>query len=303
MTVNVNETVRNLADSVRRYMIDTAARYRADEHTNTANNTAGTPAHNEAKDRARGKHARPRWDRRGTDFSQQVEELRRRASALGTPAQKTAALGAGASLALTGMVFGVAEAAPLTLADRQVLDTQPLAASLAQDLPAEEPAPAEPAVFEAPAEPPADPAAVDGVGSTAPAAEAGPVTPVENVYVTSPFGWRINPMTGNGMEWHTGTDFRGTTGTHVLATKGGTVTEAGWHTNGGGGLRIVVDHGDGTKSTYNHLHEIWVEPGQWVDGAQVIGSVGSTGNSTGPHLHFEVIINGEYVDPMEWLQA
>ncbi|MBD8044644.1 M23 family metallopeptidase [Arthrobacter sp. Sa2BUA2] len=302
MTVNVNETVRNLADSVRRYMTDTAARYRADEHTkntkHTKNKAGNTAEHQtfDAQDRARGKHARPRWDSRGTELVRRMEELRSRAAALGTPARKTAALGAGTSLVLTGMVFGVAEAAPRTLADRQSLDAQPLAASLSQE------APAEAASAEAPAaETPADPAAVDGVGSTAPAAEEGPVAPVDNVYVTSPFGWRINPMTGSGLEWHTGTDFRGATGTNVKATLGGTVTEAGWHTNGGGGLRIVVDHGDGTKSTYNHLNDIWVEPGQWVDGGQVIGSVGSTGNSTGPHLHFEVLINNEYVDPMEWL--
>ena len=310
MTVNVNETVRNLADSVRRYMTDTAARYRADEQTeqtkNIKNKAANTAEHQafdaqdrtlDAQDRARGKHSGPRWDSRSTEFSRRLEELRSRAATLGTPARKTAALGAGASLVLSGMVFGVAEAAPRTLADRQLLDAQPFAASPGQEDPVVETAAAEPPAAEAPA----DPAAADGVGSTAPAVEAGPVTPVDNVYVTSPFGWRINPMTGSGLEWHTGTDFRGATGTHVKSTLGGTVTEAGWHTNGGGGLRIVVDHGNGTKSTYNHLNDIWVEPGQWVDGGQVIGAVGSTGNSTGPHLHFEVLINGEYVDPMEWL--
>ena len=300
MTVHVNETVRNLADSVRRYMTDTAARYWAEKQTNNKAGNAADHQTYESTDRARGKHARPRWDISGTEFARRVEELRSRAATLGTPAQKTAALGAGASLALTGMVVSVAEAAPLPLADRQLLDAQPLAASLAQEQPAIEAVPAEAAVTETPTGTPADPAAVDGIGSTAPAVE-GPVAPVDDVYITSPFGWRINPMTGSGLEWHTGTDFRGATGTHVKATLGGTVTEAGWHTNGGGGLRIVVDHGDGTKSTYNHLNDIWVEPGQWVDGGQVIGAVGSTGNSTGPHLHFEVLINGEYVDPMEWL--
>ena len=250
MTLHVNETVRNLADSVRRYATDTAARYRAkDESTNTTK---------------------------------------------AFTARKTAALGAGASLLLSGMVYGVAEAAPRSL-ERHQLAPLPVAVAQAQDAPA---AAAEAASAPAPAV--ADPAAVDGAGPAEPA-PAGPVTPVEDVYVTSPFGWRINPMTGSGLEWHTGTDFRGATGTHVRSTLGGTVTEAGWHTNGGGGLRIVVDHGDGTKSTYNHLNEIWVEPGQWVDGGQVIGSVGSTGNSTGPHLHFEVLVHDEYVDPMEWL--
>ena len=274
MTVNVNETARNLADSVRRYVKETVPQLRA-------------------KDQVRAKHARRRRDNCRAEFLRRAEEIRSEARTVATPAQKTAALGTGAALLLSGMVFSVAEAAPPALNELRAVDAQPLAVSPLQEMPAEEAAPAP--------ETPAGPAVVDGAGSTAPAVEEGPVAPVDNVYVTSPFGWRINPMTGSGLEWHTGTDFRGATGTAVKATLGGTVTEAGWHTNGGGGLRIVVDHGDGTKSTYNHLHDIWVEPGQWVDGGQIIGAVGSTGNSTGPHLHFEALINNAYVDPMEGL--
>ncbi|MBF4994211.1 M23 family metallopeptidase [Arthrobacter gandavensis] len=119
--------------------------------------------------------------------------------------------------------------------------------------------------------------------------------------ITSPFGWRINPMVGSGQEWHTGTDFRGALGAEVRSARPGTVIEAGWHTTGGGGLRVVVDHGGGIQTTYNHLNDIRVEPGQPVEEGQAVGGVGSTGNSTGPHLHFEVLINGEYADPMSWL--
>jgi len=188
------------------------------------------------------------------------------------------------------MVFGVAEAAtvavPETAAERQLVNTRTL------------PEPEEPE------EPAAEPPAEGGTGSTAPVAEEAPVkpaVPVDDLVITSPFGWRLNPMTGYGQEWHTGTDFRGGLGAEVRSARAGTVTEAGWHTTGGGGLRVVVDHGDGVQTTYNHLNDIRVEPGQPVEEGQAVGGVGSTGNSTGPHLHFEVLINGEYIDPMSWL--
>lgn len=265
MTPKVNETARNLADALRRYATETAARYR----------TAG-------------RHAGPDTEHRGISLSlpPQLQDLLRQAKKYSTPARKTAALGTGASLLLSGMVFGVAEAAtvaaPETVAERQLVNTPPVP----------EPAPVDPA-------PPAE----EGVGSTAPVEEppAKPSVPVDNLTITSEFGWRINPMTGYGQEWHTGTDFRGALGSDVRSARNGTVVEAGWHTNGGGGLRIVVDHGDGVQTTYNHLNDIRVEQGQTVGEGQVIGGVGSTGNSTGPHLHFEVLVNGEYIDPMSWL--
>lgn len=278
MTVPVNETVRSLADSVRRYVSETAAQQRENLRT---------------KYRARGKHARPRWENRGAEFSRRLTGLWGQARKVGTPAQKTAALGAGASLLLGGMVFGVAETAPRMLAERQLVDSQPLAAALVEKIPAEDTPPVE--------EPSEIPAA-EGTGSTEPiAVEEPPSVPLDTLHVNGPFGWRINPVTGSGQEFHTGTDLRGTTGTPVKSAAGGTVIEAGWHTKGGGGLRIVVDHGNGVHTTYNHLSEIWVEPGQWVDTAHAIGAVGSTGNSTGPHLHFEMLVDGEYVDPMERL--
>ncbi|WP_404320673.1 M23 family metallopeptidase [Arthrobacter luteolus] len=272
MTTHVNETARNLTDALRRYVSQTASRYRpGGRHAGLPGNGQGPVLSREA-------------------LSRQVREILQRAKGCSTPARKTAALGTGASLLLTGMVFGVAEAAtvaaPETVADRQLV-TRPF----------EEPEPAQEApAQEAPAE--------GGTGSTAPVTEeapAKPSVPVDGLVITSPFGWRLNPITGYGQEWHTGTDFRGALGTDVRSARTGTVTEAGWHTTGGGGLRIVVDHGDGVLTTYNHLNDIWVEPGQQVEEGQVIGAVGSTGNSTGPHLHFEVLINGEYIDPMSWL--
>nr|WP_269437939.1 M23 family metallopeptidase [Arthrobacter sp. zg-Y179] len=119
--------------------------------------------------------------------------------------------------------------------------------------------------------------------------------------VTSPFGYRDNPLAPGALEFHTGTDFGAVTGTPVKSMLGGTVTEAGWHTTGGGGLRVVVDHGDGLQTTYNHLNSIDVSVGQAVDAGAVVGGIGSTGNSTGPHLHFEVLRHGNYEDPMGWL--
>ncbi|CEA09170.1 Murein DD-endopeptidase MepM [Arthrobacter saudimassiliensis] len=135
-----------------------------------------------------------------------------------------------------------------------------------------------------------------------PAAEADaprPNVPLDTMEITSNFGWR-NIF---GSEFHTGTDFSAVTGTPVKAARAGTVVYAHWHYEGGGGLRIVIDHGDGFTSTYNHLSAIDVSEGQWVDFNQHIGAVGSTGNSTGPHLHFEVLRDGDYVDPMAWLAA
>jgi murein DD-endopeptidase MepM/ murein hydrolase activator NlpD len=95
---------------------------------------------------------------------------------------------------------------------------------------------------------------------------------------------------------HTGMDLTGACTTAVFAAGAGTVTEAGWHRYGGGN-RIVVDHGNGLKTTYNHLASIGVSVGQAVaKGAQIAG-VGTTGNSTGCHLHFEVMVNGKTVNP------
>lgn len=103
--------------------------------------------------------------------------------------------------------------------------------------------------------------------------------------ITSLFGWRIHPITGN-RRFHSGTDLGAPLGTPVVAAYEGNVAIADWL--GGYGLAVVLDHNKFTQQTlYGHLSEIFVAPGQWVEQGTIIGRVGSTGNSTGPHLHFE----------------
>lgn len=112
--------------------------------------------------------------------------------------------------------------------------------------------------------------------------------------ITSPFGWRPNPF-GGAPEFHQGLDIAAPTGTTVTAAAGGTVIMAQWY--GGYGNYILIDHGGGYSTGYGHLSAIYVTAGQSVQRGQAIGAVGSTGQSTGPHLHFEVRIAGKPVDP------
>lgn len=150
----------------------------------------------------------------------------------------------------------------------------------------------------APAPAVAEPAAP---GDFAAAAAPGRLmSPLAQPVLTSPFGYRASPITGMRGELHTGQDFAAGCGTPVTASAAGTVVFAGWHA-GGGGNRVVVDHGNGLQTTYNHLAGSSVAVGQAVGKAGVIGSVGTTGASTGCHLHFEVVLNGAVVDPAGWL--
>ncbi|MBN3894535.1 MAG: M23 family metallopeptidase [Nostoc sp. NOS(2021)] len=103
--------------------------------------------------------------------------------------------------------------------------------------------------------------------------------------ITSLFGWRIHPITGD-RRFHAGTDLGAPTGTPVLAAAAGQVETANWV--GGYGLTVILNHKSAEQTLYGHMSEILVQPGQWVQPGTVIGLVGSTGNSTGPHLHFEV---------------
>jgi murein DD-endopeptidase MepM/ murein hydrolase activator NlpD len=112
--------------------------------------------------------------------------------------------------------------------------------------------------------------------------------------ITSPFGWRSNPF-GGSPEFHQGLDIAAPSGTTVTAAAGGTVIMAQWY--GGYGNYILIDHGGGYSTGYGHLSAIYVSNGQSVQRGQAIGAVGSTGQSTGPHLHFEVRIAGKPVDP------
>ena len=113
------------------------------------------------------------------------------------------------------------------------------------------------------------------------------------------FGGRRNPFGGPGWEFHSGQDIEAAWGTPVVAGASGTVTFVGWQ-NGYGQL-VVVDHGGGLTTRYGHLSEIDVELGQTVTRAQFLGKVGSTGRSTGPHLHYEVRINDQPVNPRQYL--
>lgn len=122
------------------------------------------------------------------------------------------------------------------------------------------------------------------------------VRPV-NGPVTSTFGSRPDPFTGV-VRTHSGIDIGASTGTPIKACRSGRVLTAGW-VNGYGNL-VVLDHGGGMATAYGHQSQIAVSVGQQVSAGQVIGYVGSTGYSTGPHLHFEVRINGNPVDPMPY---
>ncbi len=84
-----------------------------------------------------------------------------------------------------------------------------------------------------------------------------------------------------------------------MAAQSGIVTSAGWRNNGGGNV-IEIDHGNGLTTVYNHLGSIWVSPGAYVAAGQGIGGVGCTGMCTGPHVHFEVIVNGIIDNPMRY---
>jgi murein DD-endopeptidase MepM/ murein hydrolase activator NlpD len=116
--------------------------------------------------------------------------------------------------------------------------------------------------------------------------------------ITSPYGYRQNPF-GGAPDFHPGLDIAAPMGTTVTAAAAGTVISAGWY--GGYGNYILIDHGGGMATGYGHLSQIFVSNGQQVQKGQAIGAVGSTGHSTGPHLHFEVRLHGKTTDPAAYL--
>ena len=118
--------------------------------------------------------------------------------------------------------------------------------------------------------------------------------------ISSPFGYRIHPIF-KVKKLHTGIDIPAPTGTPIAAAAAGTVVYCDWL--GGYGKAIMVDHGGGILTLYGHNSAFVVSEGQTVSRGQTIAKAGSTGNSTGPHLHFEVRKNGSYVDPMPWLRG
>jgi murein DD-endopeptidase MepM/ murein hydrolase activator NlpD len=113
--------------------------------------------------------------------------------------------------------------------------------------------------------------------------------------IASRFGPRYHPIL-HYSRMHTGVDFSGGTGTPVRAASTGEVFSASWR--GGYGQCIILLHGGGMSTLYGHLSRIYVRPGQGVKRGQVIGAIGSTGLSTGPHLHFELRRNGAPVNPL-----
>jgi hypothetical protein len=117
---------------------------------------------------------------------------------------------------------------------------------------------------------------------------------------SSGFGMRIDPFL-KSPAMHTGLDMRGEPGDPVRASANGTVTFAGWQ--GGYGKMVEIDHGNGVATRYGHLSSIDTEVGHTIKTGQIIGKVGTTGRSTGPHLHYETRIDGDAVDPQRFLRA
>ncbi|MGH1395959.1 MAG: murein hydrolase activator EnvC family protein [Trichormus sp.] len=115
---------------------------------------------------------------------------------------------------------------------------------------------------------------------------------------SSSFGWRVHPILGY-RRFHAGLDFAASYGSTIRAADSGTVIFAGWY--GGYGKTVIINHGNGITTLYGHSSELYVTEGQTVQRGQAIASVGSTGLSTGPHLHFEVRRNGTPVNPADYL--
>jgi murein DD-endopeptidase MepM/ murein hydrolase activator NlpD len=126
------------------------------------------------------------------------------------------------------------------------------------------------------------------------------VLPANQDYITSSFGYRSDPFTGEGA-FHAGLDFRGPTGAPVYAAAKGVVTFAGQRQ--GYGNCIEIDHGNGLTTRYAHMSRLGAHVGQKVEPGKVIGAIGSTGRSTGSHLHFEVRIHDRPVNPRPFLEA
>jgi len=124
--------------------------------------------------------------------------------------------------------------------------------------------------------------------------------PVQAGHLGSNFGWRIDPFTGRSA-LHTGLDFQADSGTPILAAAGGVVVASEMHYAYGN--MVEVDHGNNLITRYAHASKLWVKKGDLVKRGQKIADVGTTGRSTGPHLHFEVMVQGVPQDPQKFLAA
>lgn len=141
----------------------------------------------------------------------------------------------------------------------------------------------------------ADPAVRGGRGSGRYAVAMPVGLPVAATALTSGFGWRRHPVIG-GLRAHSGIDLAARVGSPIVAASDGIVGTADWQ--GGYGLLVSLDHGGGVQTRYGHMSRVNVARGQRVHRGDVIGFVGSTGLSTGPHLHYEVRVNGRAVNPL-----
>ena len=124
--------------------------------------------------------------------------------------------------------------------------------------------------------------------------------PVDNYRLSSTFGNRTDPKSGKP-EFHPGVDIPGQLGTIIKAAAPGKVVSAGW--KGLYGRVVEIDHGNGIRTRYGHLNQTLVRPGQQVTLDDRIGEMGDSGRSSGPHLHYEVLVNDEYEDPLGFLRA
>jgi murein DD-endopeptidase MepM/ murein hydrolase activator NlpD len=164
---------------------------------------------------------------------------------------------------------------------------------------------ASPLATPVPIDPSATPLAAptgSSIGSTSRAGTAPTVRVAQPVPTNGALVW---PVIGGSISqyYHAGhlaLDIAAPYGATVVAAKAGTVTWAGWRNNGGGFV-IAIDHGGGMQTVYNHLGSIWVGVGTYVGAGQAIGGVGCTGTCTGPHVHFEIIVNGVIDNPLRYL--
>jgi murein DD-endopeptidase MepM/ murein hydrolase activator NlpD len=127
-----------------------------------------------------------------------------------------------------------------------------------------------------------------------------PILETGSTRLTSGFGMRKDPFTGS-LQHHDGVDIAAPQGTKVFPHKAGRVAFSGW--DGGYGKVVKIHHDDGTETRYGHASALLVQPGQRVTQETAIAKVGSTGRSTGPHLHFEIRVNGRPVDPVPYLKG
>lgn len=137
-----------------------------------------------------------------------------------------------------------------------------------------------------------------GGGPSGGVSASGFIWPTDCHYITCAYGYRYHPVNGN-YSFHTGIDIGAGYGAPIYAANSGTVTTAAWSTAYGN--YVTINHGNGFSTLYGHMTNYIVSAGQYVTQGQVIGYVGSTGWSTGPHLHFTVYYNGETVNPIKYL--